>query len=320
MVRFPARLTVSSVALIATVVIAGCGSQRSSASDEGGSTTQANETAAESSGEAPMPSPGVHTLEVEGTEIVYEIAGEGEPAAVLLHGGQSNREVWRALSEELSEQRRVVMVDLPGHGESGTPSPLDAEAFSGAVEAVLDDARVGEAVLVGHSFGVWIARDVAIARPEAVVGLVMVDGYVVPLGGDPALGQALLMQFESEGWEAVAEGFVEQFMLGADTPMSVADFVRAMMLAGPQALWVDVLTIASDPAIERETVVPRPTLAMFVPGLGLPADYQGYLAARFEPLDFRLEPPGAGHFVMLERPRSFASDVSTFIENLEPGL
>lgn len=261
-------------------------------------------------------SPGSHTVEVDGVEIAYEIAGQGEPAVVLIHGGLNTQEVWSDLVAELAPERRVITLDLPGHGESGTPAAFTPQAFTGAVMAVMDDAGVDEAALVGHSFGVWIARDVALAWPERVAGLVMVDGYVVPLGGDPSIGQALLMQFESDRWEAAAEDFIEQFMFGASTPDPVKDFVRPLMLAGSQALWIAIFTIAIDPALERDEVLERPTLAMLVPGAAMPPAYEQYLQDRFTPLTYTLEPEDAGHFVMLERPISFAQDVRGFVEAL----
>lgn len=248
---------------------------------------------------------GPFTTVSNGSSIAYEVAGQGESAVVFIHGGLNDRAGWNAAMGAFSGRSRVVSLDPPGHGESAPLGDYPPAAFSDAVLAVMDDAEIDDAVLVGHSFGVSVARDVALTVPNRVTGLFMLDGFLVPLGGDPELGAAVLAQFESDEWPAAAETFVEQFMFGANTPDSVKAVVRESMLSAPQELWLAVLRIAVRPEIERDVVVPVPTHATFLPGLTLPPDYESYLLERFPDLEFDLQPEGTGHFIMLERPEAF---------------
>lgn len=258
---------------------------------------------------------GPATVEVDGLTIAYEAYGQGEPAVVLVHGAISTRDVWADTLESQPETRRVVSLDLPGHGESDAPSQFTADGFADAVSGVMDAASVERAVLVGHSFGVSVTRDIAVSEPERVAALMMVDGFVVPLGGE--LGPALAAQFETGAWKSAAANFVEQFMIGAATPDHVADFVRAMMLAGSQEQWLGVLQIATSPDIERDDVVEVPTFATFLGGLTLPPDYEAYLDERFPNLTFEIQPEGTGHFIMLERRDAFLGQLEALLQEAE---
>src|SRR5512143_4348551 len=55
----------------------------------------------------------------DGVPIVYSVAGSGEPALVFIHGGFANRSFWDEQIKAFSPRRRVVALDLPGHGDSG---------------------------------------------------------------------------------------------------------------------------------------------------------------------------------------------------------
>ncbi len=260
---------------------------------------------------------GPATVEFRGLDIAYEAYGAGEPAIVFVHGGISTGAVWDLARESQQAERRVVVVDLPGHGASDPAEAYDAALFEGAVRAAMDAAGVERAVMVGHSFGVSVSRDVALAAPQRVVGMLMLDGFVVPLGGDPAVGQALIEPFRGAEWRDAARSFIEEFMIAANTPATVADEVRDMMLGGSQAVWLGVLEIAIDPGIERDTEIDVPVYATFLPGPALPDGYEDYLRARFPDLEFDLEPPGNGHFIMLERPAEFAVALDDLMERVE---
>jgi len=287
----------------------GCsGCSTSASSEPSGATDPAQDTTTEV-----PPRDGLARTEFEGLSLTYEAYGEGEPAIVFIHGGISTREVWAQAMEAWRMRRRVVALDLPGHGASDPPPLYTRAVFEGAVLAVMDAADVEEVVIVGHSFGVSVARDVALAAPDRVSGLMMLDGFLVPLGGDPAVGNAVAEPFRGAGWEDAAETFVEQFMLADNTPADAAAFVREMMLSGSQEQWVGILDLAIDEQVERDDIVDVPVFGTFLPGLTLPPEYEAYLRARFPDLEFELQPTGTGHFIMLERPAAFDTSLGSLV-------
>ncbi len=119
-------------------------------------------------------------------EIVYFRGGPtGESAEtgrtlVLLHGLGDQAATWGGAAEELARDHRLLVPDLPGHGESGPErgkGPLSLRDALDAVRAVVDlEVPPGERVtLVGNSMGGWVALLYALERPERVEELVLVS-------------------------------------------------------------------------------------------------------------------------------------------------
>lgn len=109
------------------------------------------------------------------------------PAILLLHGSNADLHTWDAWTEALKGQYRVVRFDQIGHGLTG-PSPTgdySRGAFSDDVGKVADKLGLGKFVLAGNSMGGAIALDYALAHPERLDGLVLVDA-----GGAPQLKKA----------------------------------------------------------------------------------------------------------------------------------
>ncbi|HET7903776.1 MAG TPA: alpha/beta hydrolase [Candidatus Eisenbacteria bacterium] len=101
--------------------------------------------------------------------------GTGEPTIVLLHGLGANRHVWSLVAPQLARTRRVVLVELPGHGESPPLRTVSVKEAARAVDRVLEARRVERALLVGHSYGGWVALEEALAKPKRAAGVVVLD-------------------------------------------------------------------------------------------------------------------------------------------------
>ena len=96
---------------------------------------------------------------LDATKIHYQSQGKGKDALVLVHGWGCNLNHWRDQIPELSKRARVIAVDLPGHGSSDKPeTKYDMDLFAAAIDAVMKDAGVERAVLVGHSMGTPVIR------------------------------------------------------------------------------------------------------------------------------------------------------------------
>lgn len=108
----------------------------------------------------------------DGTALYYEVAGEGSPV-VLLHPGQGGCVLWDRQFLPFAREHRVIRYDARGFGRSERPnapfSPYED------LRAVLDGVGVTRAALVGLSLGGLTAIDFAIAYPERVTALVLVN-------------------------------------------------------------------------------------------------------------------------------------------------
>jgi pimeloyl-ACP methyl ester carboxylesterase len=130
-------------------------------------------------------------VDVNDLQVHYKTVGQGEPMLVLLHGFAASVFSWREVMEPLSEIGTVVAFDRPAFGLTERPmpgewvgeSPYGAEAQVELTIGLLDELGVERAVLVGNSAGGTIAMLTALAYPERVQALVLVDPAVYDHGG-----------------------------------------------------------------------------------------------------------------------------------------
>jgi pimeloyl-ACP methyl ester carboxylesterase len=110
----------------------------------------------------------------------YEVTGDG-PAVVLIHGLSGSGRWWAYNVPALAQHYRVYNVDVVGFGRSRGQRLVLREA-GGWLAEWLQVAGIGQAHLVGHSMGGYIATEVAATAPETVQRLVLVDALVLPMG------------------------------------------------------------------------------------------------------------------------------------------
>jgi pimeloyl-ACP methyl ester carboxylesterase len=112
----------------------------------------------------------ISTVQYHDAVIRYSDLGYGEPV-VLVHGYLESLEIWNGFADELSEDYRVICVDLPGHGRSGIYAAIDSMAImADAVKRVLDVLGIGRTVIIGHSMGGYAALAFEDFYPEITIG------------------------------------------------------------------------------------------------------------------------------------------------------
>jgi pimeloyl-ACP methyl ester carboxylesterase len=106
--------------------------------------------------------------------IAVERHGTGEPL-LLVHGTGGSRSHWTPLLDLLTEQREVLLVDLPGHGESDPPPagvPHTPIAYAELLAELLDEIGIQSAHAAGNSAGGWAALELAkLGRARSVVAI-----------------------------------------------------------------------------------------------------------------------------------------------------
>jgi proline iminopeptidase len=123
--------------------------------------------------------------------IAGSVTGSGPPL-LLLHGGPAISDYMELLSPEVAGWRsvRYQQRSLP---PSATNGPFTVERHVADAVAVLDELQIGQAVVLGHSWGGHLALHLALARPDRVAGLVIVDPLgAIGDGGLAELGQSLV--------------------------------------------------------------------------------------------------------------------------------
>lgn len=113
------------------------------------------------------------------TALAHTEAGSGGPPLLVLHGFMGSARSMAELVDAMSADRRVVAVDLIGHGQSPAPdevAPYATAAMVGQVRALLGSLELEQVDVVGYSMGARLALSVAVALPELVDRLVLIGG------------------------------------------------------------------------------------------------------------------------------------------------
>lgn len=115
---------------------------------------------------------------INGAEIVYEDVGAGARPLVLVHGLTGFRDDFRERLPALAALGRTIIYDHRGHGDSantGDAASYTFEQLTADLGALLDARGVARCDLLGHSMGGMIALRFALAQPQRVASLVLMD-------------------------------------------------------------------------------------------------------------------------------------------------
>lgn len=113
--------------------------------------------------------------DVNGIRLYHETYGAGEPL-VLLHGGLMTIPEMAPLVQALADGRRVVAVELQGHGRTAdTDRPLRLETMGDDVAALIERLGLGRADVVGYSLGGDVALRTAIPHSDRMRRLVVLS-------------------------------------------------------------------------------------------------------------------------------------------------
>lgn len=142
--------------------------------------------------------------DANGIKIYHEIYGQGEPL-VLIHGGLTTISEMQGWVEPLAKTRRVIAVEMQGHGRTpDTDRPMSFATMGDDVVALLDHLRIPKADVVGHSFGGASAIRAAIQHPDKVRRLVVISSPYARSGWYPEAQRGM-----SQVGAAMAENMVQ---------------------------------------------------------------------------------------------------------------
>jgi 2-hydroxymuconate-semialdehyde hydrolase len=252
----------------------------------------------------------------------YAFTGQGQgPAELLLHGlGGSASSVAALAPSLLALARRVVLLELPGHGRSPQPpsGPLGAREYGAVVIACAEEmAREsgGKIVLLGNSLGGALSLYAAHERPDLCAGVVGLNPAGAELSDeamsalprsfpDPGLGAAQMarMLFHRTPWPfwLVARDFARHW--GSPTVQRILDDARA---GSDRSLGLEVLTDIHVPVLilwgAQDRLLP----------LRCVEDFARIRGARVELVH------GCGHVPQLEKPALTRRAIGDFLRELK---
>ncbi len=249
---------------------------------------------------------------LEGNRVHYTDFGSGDFALVFVHGWNCDESVWKEQAPTLSKNARVITVDLLGHGKSDAPPvayTFDLQAR--AIEAVLEDAGVTSAVLVGHSNGTPVVRQFYRLFPSKVRGLVMVDGALRTFG-NAATMEKFIAPLRGRDYAETATRFIEG-MTGPIKDTTEREEIKAMMLRGREQVAVSEMEALLAPELWEPTKIEVPVLMIMAKQPAWTADYEEFVRSFIPNLDYQMW-EGVSHFVMQDKPAEFNRAVRQFLQ------
>lgn len=128
---------------------------------------------------------------VNGIKVYYEVYGKGRPI-ILLHGSFMTIDMnWGQLIPELSKTRKVIAIELQGHGHTPfSDRKLSFATLASDVEGIMDYLKIDSADIAGYSFGGSVAYQFAIQSPKRLRKLVIISSAYKSNGWMPEVNNA----------------------------------------------------------------------------------------------------------------------------------
>ena len=247
-------------------------------------------------------------------QVHYVTVGGGRQTIVFVHCWAGNLGFWREQVPAFADKARLVLIDLPGHVQSDKPhTAYTMDFFASAVLAVMRDAHVDKAVLVGHSMGGPVICCVYRQAPEKVAALVSVDGLLRRPQGTPDDAEKFVAPFRTPEYREHTKQFVGSFFPVPGTE-ALRDRVLSEILATPQYVMVGAMEGMFGPD-QPDWDLKKVNVPVLVINARSPmwnADYESYVHSLSPQTDYCMM-DGVGHWLMLEKPAKFNATLTELL-------
>jgi 2-hydroxy-6-oxonona-2,4-dienedioate hydrolase len=256
------------------------------------------------------------TATIYGVKIHYVEAGSG-PVIVLLHGLGGNTTNWVFNIAPLAQKYRVIVPDQIGFGQSDKPLiNYRIATYVDFLDRFLKELKVERASLVGNSMGGWVAAAYAIAHPEKVERIVLVDAAGLAFAPDFDTTQLIKLNPSTrEGMkELVSRVFYNKLVFMSDA------FIDASMAARINAGDGHTIRSITESIIRREdfldghlSLIKQPTLIIWGREDGLLPLSDGQRFQKEVPNSQLIVFDQCGHVPQIEKAADFNSALLKFL-------
>jgi pimeloyl-ACP methyl ester carboxylesterase len=259
---------------------------------------------------------------LDGVPIAYRMwGGQAERGIVLVHGGGAHSRWWDHIAPLLAAERRVIAIDLSGHGDSGRRESYSVDEWAREVLAVTADAGLETPpVVIGHSMGGIVTLRLAATFGSQIEGAVIVDSPLHDRAPEEHAAQRQRV-FRQLRLYPTREAVLARFRPVPDQPVLryIADHVAAMSIRQVEGGW----TWKWDPAVFNSRETPSGRLkkldcraAFFRAEHGiLSAEMSDRIYDRLGRVAPVIEIPVAGHHIMLDQPIALVAALRTLLSD-----
>lgn len=270
-----------------------------------------------------------------GGGVKMHVRDEGKrdgPVLVLLHGSNASLHTWEPWVERLKSKYRIISLDQIGHGLTG-PNPTgqyDNLAFVGTLNTALAKIGVSRFALAGNSMGGWVAWEYALAYPDKLTHLILIDAAGPPddpkkklpigfrLARMPGVSKLAQVITPRSLFEKSLRGSVSNQAIV--TPEMVDRYWELNRYPGNRGATLARFAQFSGRNRNADQVnqIAVPTLILWgAEDRLIPASGADWFAARI-PGSVKIVYPGIGHIPMEEAPDRSAADLDAFLSSPFP--
>jgi pimeloyl-ACP methyl ester carboxylesterase len=238
---------------------------------------------------------------------------------VLVHGAYAHARWWDHIAPWLAEDRRVVAIDLSGHGDSAWRKRYDLETWAREVAIAAEAAGMVRPLLIGHSMGGTVAALASAIYGSAFSGLILVDSSMGTAPTNAPLPQRDRALVGSKTY-ATLQTAVENFRLRPaqdDNVEFVLRHIAAESLRCADETWswkFDPRTAIRDPPSQAVLDRMRGPVALLRSEYGIVTRHvRDELLARLPDDTTLIELPGAGHHSMIDQPLALVAALRTLL-------
>ncbi|MFE9773188.1 alpha/beta fold hydrolase [Streptomyces sp. NPDC005931] len=250
---------------------------------------------------------------VDGATLTYDDEGPrgGEDVPlVFIHGWTADRHRWDHQMAHFAAARRVIRLDLRGHGESSGTGARTIEELAGDVVALLDHLGVERFVPVGHSMGGMIAQTVALAHPERVERLVLVNSISRMTY---SRGRGLLMAASTKvPYRLFVAANIQRAFAPGYPRQEIKEYIRASAATPREVVMTLYSAMRAFDVLDRVGEIRVPTLLVHgYHDIQLPVQQMLRMATHYPDAVIRII--DAGHELPVEKPAELTAAIDWFL-------
>jgi pimeloyl-ACP methyl ester carboxylesterase len=250
-------------------------------------------------------------VRIDGKQISYWI-GRSDPVErreviLFIHGAGGGEYTWGYQKGFFEKEFSPIIIELPGHGESGGEGEQEIGRYAEHVHAFLKAMKISKVTLVGHSMGGAIVQTLAVTHPEVIHKIVLV-GTGARLKVVPMILDGIKENFE----ETVQK--ITRFAYSRKAPSDLIERgISDLLRCRPDVLYGDFLACDRFDIMNEVGKIDLPTLVLCGEEDQLtPVKYSEFLHSRIKHSKMEIL-PDAGHLVMIESPQAFNEKIREFI-------
>jgi pimeloyl-ACP methyl ester carboxylesterase len=233
----------------------------------------------------------------------------GRETILFVHGAGGGQLTWSFQKSSFEKLFDPIIIELPGHGESGGEGEEEIGRYAEHVDAFMRVLNLPKTFLVGHSMGGAIVQTLALNHPEVIKGIVLA-GTGVRLRVLPSILEGIMNNFE----ETVPT--ITRAAFSRTVPREFIERgIEQLMRCRPEVLYGDFLACDRFDIMNEVQNIDLPTLILCGSEDELtPVKYSQVLHTRIRGSRWEIL-PDAGHMVMMEAPDAFNEKIKAFILN-----